>query len=322
MRVLISGGCGFVGRHFVKALDNQTNDIVVVDNLIDGGGGLHPRMWVFAPSKRVKFCYQDIRDYLSGKNHKFDLVVHLAAVIGGRLTIENNPLAIAEDLQIDAAFWSWAIRNKPGHIISFSSSAAYPVSLQQADGRRLAETDVNFDKNLGMPDLTYGWAKLTNEYLGQVAAKKYDLKIATYRPFSGYGEDQSLAYPFPSICRRAVENKNEDVFEVWGSGNQSRDFVHIDDIVEGVLLTYPLVSDGSPLNLCSGQLTTFKELARLACTTVGYSPEIVGNSSMPEGVFSRVGDPTLVMSYGWIPKISIEEGVRRSIEFQLLDTSQ
>jgi nucleoside-diphosphate-sugar epimerase len=315
MQILITGGSGFVGRHFVKKLDNGSNEITVVDNLITGGGGLPTQEWIFPPSKNVNFIFEDCRKYFSQVRATFDLVIHLAAVVGGRLTIERNPLAVAEDLSIDADFWKWAVSSSPGRIITFSSSSAYPVSLQETASSKLKESDINFSSTLGMPDLTYGWAKLTNEYLGLLASEKYGLKVATYRPFSGYGEDQSLDYPFPSICKRAVEQHGSEFFEVWGSGLQSRDFVHIDDIVDGVMETYMKIEDGSALNLCSGILTTFIDLAKLACSSVGYNPKVSGNVNLPEGVFSRVGDPTRMESFGWCPTISLRDGVQSGVDY-------
>lgn len=317
VNILITGGCGFVGRHFISALDNGQNRIKVVDNLIIGGGGLVPETWIHKPSDFVSFLNLDCRDYFSSTVENFDLVIHLAAVVGGRLTIERNPLAVAEDLSIDADFWKWAIKAQPGHIISFSSSAAYPVSLQTTSEKRLREVDIDFSSSLGMPDLTYGWAKLTHEYLGKMAASTHGLKVATYRPFSGYGPDQSLDYPFPSICLRAAQKENSKKFEVWGSGLQSRDFIHIDDIVDAVLSTYEKIIDASAVNLCSGVLTTFLDLARMACTAAGYEPEISGNSNLPEGVFSRVGDPSLLNSLGWKPRVKLENGIQEGVEYQL-----
>jgi GDP-L-fucose synthase len=165
-----------------------------------------------------------------------------------------------------------------------------------------------------MPDLTYGWAKLTHEYLGILAAKQYGLKVTTYRPFSGYGEDQSLEYPFPSICKRAIESKETGKMMVWGTGEQSRDFIHIDDVVQAVMSTYSKITDGSALNLCTQRLTTFKELASLACKAAGYNPLISGNSTFPEGVFSRGGDSSKLKQYGFEAKVTIEEGVTRAVK--------
>ena len=70
-------------------------------------------------------------------------------------------------------------------MITFSSSACYPVELQSHKRNRLLkEEDISFNKNIGMPDMTYGWAKLTCEYLGQIAYEKYGIKSVCYRPFS------------------------------------------------------------------------------------------------------------------------------------------
>jgi nucleoside-diphosphate-sugar epimerase len=322
MRVLITGGCGFVGRHFIEKLQSLASEIVVVDNLIEGGGGLPPEKWYFRPYGNVRFLATDCRDFFLVNHGHFDLVIHLAAVVGGRLTIERNPLAVADDLAIDANFWKWAIANNPGHIISFSSSAAYPVSLQNDSPRKLTEEDIDFEDSLGVPDLTYGWAKLTNEYIGRLAARMYNLKVASYRPFSGYGPDQSLSYPFPSICLRAIEKTGSDSFEVWGSGLQQRDFIHIDDIVDAVLHTYSGIADGSSINLSSGQGTSFIELASLACSQLGYNPKVTGQTNMPEGVFSRIGDNSKLLSLGWKAKISLPEGIEECIRYLQVAKSQ
>ena len=71
----------------------------------------------------------------------------------------------------------------------------------------LKEDMISFDGDIGMPDMSYGWAKLTCEYLARLAYEKHGLKSICYRPFSGYGEDQDDAYPFPSICKRALANR-------------------------------------------------------------------------------------------------------------------
>jgi UDP-glucose 4-epimerase len=315
VKVLITGGAGFVGRHFVKRLEKISKDITLVDDLIQGGGGLEISKWSVAPASFVQHLKQDCRKFFETDRTQYDLVIHLAAVVGGRMTIERNPLAVAEDLSIDACFWKWAIVTNPGHIISFSSSAAYPVHLQNEPSRLLIESDIDFEKIIGVPDLTYGWAKLTNEYIGLIAAQKYGLKVASYRPFSGYGPDQSLSYPFPSICLRALERKGSADFEVWGSGLQKRDFIHIDDLVDAVMSTYSVIDDGTSTNLCTGQGTSFVELAELACQIVGYSPKVHGQKDMPEGVFSRIGDPTKLNALGWNPKISLQQGVEECLDF-------
>ena len=115
-----------------------------------------------------KFYQQDCRDFFVVRSDTdFDYAFHLAAMVGGRLMIEERPLAVADDLSIDAAFWQWAARTRPKQSVCFSSSAAYPITLQrQYDYVLLREDMIDFQSELGMPDLSYGWSKLTAEYLG------------------------------------------------------------------------------------------------------------------------------------------------------------
>jgi len=100
-------------------------------------------------------------------------------------------------------------------------------------------------------------------------------------PSSGYGEDQDLTYPFPSIIKRAIAHAGEEQLTVWGTGDQMRDFIHIEDCVDGVLATMDKIDDADALNLSTGIYTSFKQFARMAAEAVGYSPEVIGLSSQP-----------------------------------------
>ncbi len=285
MKILITGNRGFVGRHFSYAL--RDHNITNVD-IVDGS---------------------DARDFFRRDDTYFDLVIHLAAVVGGRLTIEGSPLSLAVDLSIDAEMASWAMRNRPGHILYFSSSAAYPVELQTLELKRmLTENDINL-RDIRRPDMTYGWAKLTGEMLCE-HLRQEGLTVTVLRPFSGYGESQSLDYPFPSFMERAA-NK-EDPFIIWGSALTTRDWIHIEDIVEASLL---LASSRMSINinLSTGRPTTFMELFYLVTTQMQYKPRIEVDEGAPKGVAYRVGNPALLKSLGFVPKVSLEVGVSRGL---------
>lgn len=135
-----------------------------------------------------------------------------------------------------------------------------------------------------------------------------------YRPFSGYGSDQDYNYPFTGIIDRAIKNKNKNLFNVWGSGLQMRDFIHINDCIRGVITTIDKINDSSAINLSTGRLTSFYELAKMICNEIGYDPEITGTSSKPEGVFARGGSTELQNKLGFYYEIELIDGVKRAVK--------
>ncbi len=320
-KILITGAAGFVGRHVARRFLEAGDEVHAVDNIVPLGGGIDPQDgWpLFDPRDYdgFHFCREDCRDLFKRVgDDDFDYCFNLAAVVGGRDVIENNPLAVAEDLSIDAEFWRWAVKVKPRKLVCFSSSAAYPIKYQQQEHYQLLREDmIDFASDLGMPDMTYGWAKLTCEYLARLAYEKHGLKSVVYRPFSGYGEDQHDSYPFPSICKRAMANRGASVLHVWGTGDQMRDFIHIEDCVDGVLKTMDKIDDASAVNLSTGIYTSFKEFARLAAEICGYRPQVLGLSAKPAGVFARGGDTTKQQRLGFRFTTDFASGVKKAVEY-------
>jgi nucleoside-diphosphate-sugar epimerase len=247
----------------------------------------------------------------------FDYVFALASVVGGRKKIDGDPMEVAIDLGIDASFFLWAVRNKDkiGRLLYASSSAAYPVNLQGSQGHTaLREHMIEFaGGTLGQPDMTYGWSKLTGEYLGVIAARHYGLKVASVRPFSGYGEDQDLTYPIPAIAFRAARGDNP--IRIWGSGKQGRDFVYIEDCITAMLLAIERIDDGSGINIGTGKLTTFLEVASMFGKLAGSNAAVEPTAGQPVGVQSRYCDPSsMEQNLGWKPEVSLEEGFGRVLE--------
>lgn len=287
MKILLTGSDGFVGRHFFQALYPE-HQLIQIDKRVN--------------TTCQKFFDSPMADY------PFDLVIHCAAMVGGRAKIDGDPLAIAENLAIDSDLFRWVIRRKIPRVVYFSSSAAYPVSLQNTgDKIRLHETDIHLDLP-ELPDQTYGWAKLTGEMLAQYA-KRAGTRVHVFRPFSGYGEDQALDYPYPSFIQRAKRGDNP--FEIWGDGHQTRDFIHIDDIVGAVLKAVEEDIEG-PVNLGWGRPTSFIELASMVTGAVGYHPVLDFLTDKPVGCGYRVADPSKMMDF-YTPKVSLEEGIGRAL---------
>jgi GDP-L-fucose synthase len=309
-----------VGRHYVNWLLEHGYRVTVVDDL---SSGLSPESWPahLRVSERLQpmftFLEGDFRDYARSTASSFDLVLHLAAVVGGRMTIEGDPLRVATDLAIDATFFNWIVRLRPlpRQVFYFSSSAAYPISFQTPEHHRpLSEDMIDFDDDLGVPDMTYGWSKLTGEFLARYAAKNHGLNVVIYRPFSGYGEDQDFTYPFPSVIRRV--GRGESPIVVWGSGRQLRDFIYIGDVVEATFASSPYLQPGEALNLGSGEGTSFRMLAQSASQVIGFCAEIVNDATKPEGVFARVANCDRLFRY-YRPHTSLAGGIQIVHDYQL-----
>lgn len=282
-KVLVTGDKGFVGRYFTEYLNKDGWTVYGMD-IKDNG---------------------DCRDFFKSVDRQFDLVIHLAAIVGGRESIEGRPLAVADNFSIDSEFFQWCLKTKPKKVVYFSSSAAYPVSLQAHQRNVKLKETMSCWEHMSMPDMTYGASKLIGEYLASFVDNVY-----VFRPFSGYGTDQDLNYPFPMYVKRALSKA--DPFEVWGPGTQTRDFIHIRDIVGAVMAALEAPSLG-PVNLGWGRSTSFMELAQLTMDAVGYKGEIKTRPDKPVGCMHRVSNNDLMLSF-YQPKITLEDGIEMAVK--------
>jgi nucleoside-diphosphate-sugar epimerase len=286
VRVLLTGHRGFIGRHLHAALDARGDDVTGID-LADG---------------------RDALDLFRFDQRPYDLAIHCAAIVGGRASIDGSPLGVGTNLALDSWYMRWLIRTGTPRAVYFSSSAAYPVALQQpGDVRHLYEEDINL-AYMEEPDATYGWAKLTGEKLASYAEAE-GCRILIPRPFSGYGEDQAPCYPFPAFIQRA--KRRDDPFEIWGDGSSTRDWVHIDDLVGATFALLDADVTG-PVNLGWGRATSFDELANIVTATAGYRPQYKHRHDAPQGVHHRVCDPARMLDH-YVPTVTLEDGVRRAL---------
>lgn len=294
MRALVSGAAGFLGRHFTAGLQQRGYTVTQSDTRL----GLDAHR-IF--SDRV--CVDAV----------FDLVVHCAAVEPHRAAIDGKAMHLASNLALDSAMFDWAYRTGQRRVLYISSSAAYPIDLQDdhATARDLRETDIRAApdrRNTGTPDAGYGWLKLTGEKMAADAAR-VGLPVHVVRPFSGYGEDQGEDWPFGAFASRA--RRRDDPFLIWGDGQQVRDWIHVSDVVAGALAVVDQ-DVREPVNLCTGIGTSMAELAGLFCDEAGYSPEFELRADRPAGVAYRVGDPSLFHQI-YKPQVTLEEGVARAL---------
>lgn len=295
---LVTGSAGLIGRHFCR-------------HLLEGGWEV---TFLDVAETTPASARVDARQFFADDEpYHYDLVVHCAAHVGGRLDIERKAAFIgAYNVQLDGALFEWALRAKPGHVIYWSSSAAYPVRLQDdAVGNlplRENEIDILEPEHA---DFTYGWCKLVGERLAE-EMRAEGIKVVVLRPFSGWADDQSASYPMGAYLDRA--RRHADPFEIWGNGTQTRDFIHIDDIIATAMAAVE-AHYTPPLNVCSGVGTDFNELAEMVTSYAGYHPTISYQRDMPTGVQYRVGDPTNMHKL-WTPRFGLEERLKQALHVE------
>jgi nucleoside-diphosphate-sugar epimerase len=284
VRVLLTGSAGFIGSVIAATLVEQGHSLTRVD-------------------KRTGIDARDFFRDWDSPSRRYDLVIHCAAVVGGRVLIES-PMAHAENLEIDAGLFRWAEHVKPGRIVYVSSVAAYPAGLQRTLGGALYEEDIDLTDTWA-PDELYGWAKLT----GEVLASRSSVPVSVVRPFTVYGSGQDPVFPFANIALQFRERRNP--VTVWGTGNQVRDFIHVKDVVRAIITMAVKEIDG-PVNLCTGRALSLRELIALFAEQAGYDPEI-STADKPEGLIYRVGCPERLLEF-YTPAMLVEEGITEALK--------
>lgn len=303
LRAMVTGDAGFIGRHMRAELEQRGWTVHGCD-LKTG---------------------DDCRDVFRMDDTIYDLVVHCAYHVGGRAAIDGNSMLLALNLELDARLFDWAVRTGQKRVLYYSSSAAYPICLQTADAALhilgniydkarpwipLREDMVDTQAWVRQPDARYGWAKLTGEQLAD-AARLAGLRVHVVRPFSGYGGDQDLTYPFPAILDRVLRGE----LSVWGPPGQYRDWVHVDDVI-GCSLAVVDNDVEYPVNICSGVGVEMGDLAVRMAQIAGVvvPDEVTYLRDQPTGVMARVGDPTR-MAEIYQPTVDLDEGIRRAIRY-------
>jgi GDP-L-fucose synthase len=159
--------------------------------------------------------------------------------------------------------------------------------------------------------------------MGELQAEAYKIEygwqdIAIVRPANVYGPydnfDPNTAMVIPSLIKRALDAKNPLV--VWGDGSQVRDFIHARDVARGMMLALES-NTGEPVNLGSGVGVTIKEIVEIIVNNIKDKPEVVWDTSKPSGDKKRLMDISRARSIGFQPSISIEEGIKETMDWYL-----
>jgi nucleoside-diphosphate-sugar epimerase len=312
MKVVVTGGAGFIGSHLVKKLIDGGRDVVVIDDLSRGSRANLLDLGVGLPDD-VQIEVFDLRNdgkELYGIMDGACTVFHLAARIGSVDYLHGSNLAelmaFQDNVRIDANVFRACMKSSVDKIVYASSVSVYPMTKQGCEGTVFNERDMNYQN----PDGGYGWAKMLGEYqLGLMD----DTKISIARIFNIYGPCSAIdetAQVIPALIRKAVRYPKED-FVVWGTGKQSRDFTYVSDCVDALILLEKN-ADKPPLivNVGSGVSTYTDDIAQQIKNISNKTMLMRFDRNRTIGTVSRTADVTKLLSLGWKRKVTLDEGLR------------
>ncbi len=299
-RVAVTGGAGFLGR-------------VVVEKLA-ARGCRDP----FVPRSRdYDLRTEDgVRRFLD--DARPDVLIHLAAVVGGIGANRENPGSFLYDnLMMGARLIEESRHTGLEKFVCIGTICAYPKF-----------TPVPFREDElwnGYPEETnapYGLAKKLLLVQLQSYRQQYGLNGIYLLPVNLYGPgdnfDLQTSHVIPALIRKCIEAREAgtDVVSCWGTGTATREFLYVDDCAEGILLAAERYDDPDPMNLGSGHEVSIRDLAETIRTATGFRGELQWDANMPDGQPRRCLDTTRARErIGFEAGTSLEEGLARTVEW-------
>ena len=316
--VLVTGGASFICSHLVDKLVTLGSKVTVVDNLSSG------TLENLENSKeKITFKNQDL-EYISKSDLEQifkdqEIVFHLAAVHGGRGYITTHPADVSSNYSIDHHVFEGCNDSNVKNLVFASTACVYPTKLQDTIGSdyKLKEKDAdptNLDTFMSA-DIEYGWEKLMSEMQLNAFKKQYGLKGCPVRFVTAYGPRENETHAIIALIYKALAKM--DPYQIWGDGNQERDFTYVEDIVDGTILSAEKITDGTPINLGTGQRYKMIDVVNLIFKIIGWKPQnFEFDTSKPVGALSRALDNERANKLlGWNPQFSLEDGLRKTIEW-------
>jgi len=305
-----------IGSYLVEELVGEGADVYIVDNLdrgkLENIASVIDQVSVSPGDLRsLGECLRATKD--------MDVVMNLAAQAHGLgfnytrqgETLYNNSIMALNMLEA-------ARQNGVGRFLVVSSSLVYDDDTASP----LKESEWNVAKGLtdGGPDhgnRGYGWAKRLAEIQATYYAEQYGMGIAIVRPASIYGGHyrwlSNRSHVIPDLVRKVCAG--DDPMVIWGSGNQRRNFVHGRDAARIMMLVTEQYACCDPVNLGYEDTITLNELVDVICNVANMYPEIIHDTTKPEGRLLRSMDSTLLHAVtGYAPEISLPQGIREVVD--------
>ncbi|HBB89366.1 MAG TPA: GDP-fucose synthetase [Blastocatellia bacterium] len=299
-RIVVTGGAGFLGRVIVEKLRH------------------YPKVEVFVPLKADYNLLElaSIRRLLS--ETRPDLVIHLAAVVGGIGANQKNPgKFFYENLMMGVQLIEQARIHEVQKFVAMGTVCAYPKFTPTP----FREEDLW----IGYPEETnapYGLAKKMMLVQSQSYRQQYGFNSIFLLPANLYGPgdnfDLESSHVIPALIRKCIEAREQDAPFVagWGTGNASREFLYVEDCAEAVLRAAALYDESEPVNIGTGSEIKISELLKLIARLTRFEGEIRWQTDRPDGQPRRRLDISRALEkFGFRAQTPLEEGLRRAVEW-------
>jgi GDP-L-fucose synthase len=262
----------------------------------------------------------DLRNQSAVQNffetEKPEYVFLAAAKVGG---IQANNIYRAEfiydNLAIETNIIHASCLNKVKKLLFLGSSCIYPKNAPQP-----MKEEYMLTGELEPTNEPYAIAKIAGLKMCESYNRQYGCNFFTVLPTNLYGPndnyDLNNSHVLPALLRKFHEAKinNEPFVVVWGSGKPKREFMHVDDLADACVFLMQNYDKKDSVNIGSSQEVTIAELAQLIKKITGYNGELQHDSSKPDGVMRKLLDSSRINNFGWKPKISLEEGIKKTYE--------
>jgi len=308
MKVLVTGGAGFIGSHIVKELLREGHSIVVVDNMNDYYDLSLKEARLAEFEKDIVFYKLDITDKESlekvFRDHHFDKVCHLAAQAGVRYSLENPFLYGTSNFDGTLNIFEFSKRFDVSQIVFASSSSVYGLSKQ---------LPFREDDPVASPISVYGASKRSCELLAHSYNHLFGVPITCLRFFSVYGPYGRPDLAFFKFTKAIL---NDEPIDVYNSGNMKRDFTYVDDIVEGFMLSLHKPMGFEIFNLGHGKTVGLLDFVEVIEKKLDKKANMNMLPIQPGDLPETYADTTKARQLlGFEAKVSVEEGVSNFVDW-------
>lgn len=309
-KIIVTGGCGFIGSEVVKQLLKKGYQIRVVDNLSK-------------KESSVKKGYEFIKGDLTQKNialeafKGMDACINLAAKIGGIGYFHKYPATIlSENNKIYSATFEAAVKHKLRRMIYISSSMVFESTT------RFPSREEDVKKN-PPPLSSYGFSKLVGEEYCKAFWDEYKLPYSICRPFNAYGineypgEEVGYAHVIPDLIKKILENQYP--LELLGDGQQVRCFTHVSDLADGIITV--MASEkaiNEDFNIANPNPIKMIDLAKLLWDLINKNKPFKANhvKGFTYDIKKRIPDTKKIKRLlGWEPKVKLNDGLKEVINW-------